>query len=343
MRWGDERYVRLYTRDTPDWIDLPWQGRTVFYELLRKVDRAGLVPLGKSGNKGLSRLLSLPLAVINTGLQALLDDGCVTKSDPYLLLPNFVEAQESRRSDVQRQRASREAARDSARASAIENAKKTNESAASMSQSVTDSHECVTPIRAQPCLLSEGSSADAPTAPTKRSRARKPRVVVEPAVPEAGVAPKPEKPVQVAWRLWRKTYAASRRNYGPYVQSGADGKAMATIAEGAVEDVEANGGSLEGLLSHWFRSYLRDPGARNYLCEQRHPLHCFDRGRPTYGRPATGGARKTLPMFQGLAAEEPDERPSREETIRMAAACRAAIGQPAKPTTLDAEESAAAL
>ena len=38
MDWANERYVRLYTRTSADMIAVGWEGRLVWYELLRHVD-----------------------------------------------------------------------------------------------------------------------------------------------------------------------------------------------------------------------------------------------------------------------------------------------------------------
>ena len=51
MDWSDERYVRVYTRDTPDWQCLSFLAQGLFCLILRKVDRAGVLPLGRSGRR----------------------------------------------------------------------------------------------------------------------------------------------------------------------------------------------------------------------------------------------------------------------------------------------------
>ena len=43
MDWANERYVRLYTRDTVTWKMWPWEARAIFPLLMRKVDRAGVL------------------------------------------------------------------------------------------------------------------------------------------------------------------------------------------------------------------------------------------------------------------------------------------------------------
>lgn len=118
MRWEDERYVRIYTRDTPEWSALSWEARALFLFMLRKCDRAGLIHLGKSGTRGLAGLVAMPLESVERALPELLDDGCceLAGERSQLVIPNFIEAQESKASTVERQRAYRERARDAARA-----------------------------------------------------------------------------------------------------------------------------------------------------------------------------------------------------------------------------------
>lgn len=142
MRWDDERYVRLYTRDTIGWRMLPWQARVLMPLLLRKVDRAGLLELDGHGAGGLALLLDIPLEIVSAGLEALISSGAVTVRDTTLLVPNFLEAQEANASDAQRKRDQRE--RDRAR---------TRLESISKSQCVTESHKVsqgVTPIRSVP-------------------------------------------------------------------------------------------------------------------------------------------------------------------------------------------------
>lgn len=71
MRWEDERYVRVYTRDTATWKTLPWQARALLPLLMRKLDRAGLMELGGEGASGIAAVLDLPATVVRPGLAAL--------------------------------------------------------------------------------------------------------------------------------------------------------------------------------------------------------------------------------------------------------------------------------
>lgn len=162
MRWEDERYVRLYTRDTTDWLGLSFDAQALFALLLRKVDRAGLLPLGKHGKRGVAIAIGHPRewGRLEPALEELLTDGCVRLTDDgaTILVPNFIRAQEARASDKARQQKHRE----TAAAMAASQSVTPRDSA---SQDVTSSHApshantwCndashdVTPSRAVPCL-----------------------------------------------------------------------------------------------------------------------------------------------------------------------------------------------
>jgi len=114
VNWEDERYVRLYTRDTADLLAVGWEGRLVFYELMRKVDRAGVADF--DGDVGLlAELLRIPREVCERGLERLTARGSVEVTDKHVVIPNFIEAQEARQSASQRQREHRARRRDRAR------------------------------------------------------------------------------------------------------------------------------------------------------------------------------------------------------------------------------------
>ena len=114
MRWEDERYVKVYTRDTPEWCVLSWEARACFLLLIRAVDRAGMLRLGPAGAKSLAALIRVPVDVVERVLPELEADGCVRVKDGTIIVPNFCEAQEARQSDKARARTARERARASA-------------------------------------------------------------------------------------------------------------------------------------------------------------------------------------------------------------------------------------
>jgi len=116
MRWEDEDYVKLYTRDTPEWLAVPLFARCFFYELTRKADRAGIIRLGKQGVKALAAAVRSTPEEVQPLLDALLEDGCVVLKDDRLVIPNYVRAQTARSSDRTRKQAERQRDRDLAMA-----------------------------------------------------------------------------------------------------------------------------------------------------------------------------------------------------------------------------------
>ena len=113
MDWSNERWVKLYTRDTGDLLAVGWEGRALFYELLRKADRAGVVD--ETDPAILAALSRMPFEVVERVLPKLVARGCIEITDGAIVLPNYLEAQEAPRSDAARQRESRARRRDRAR------------------------------------------------------------------------------------------------------------------------------------------------------------------------------------------------------------------------------------
>lgn len=111
MDWSNERYVRVYTRDTTTWKLMDWRGRVVLSLLFRKVDRAGVLDVGHDGVLGLAAVLELPLDLVEAGLAQLTTSRggmpTVVDTGTAYVIPNFVEAQEAPQSDQQRKRESR--------------------------------------------------------------------------------------------------------------------------------------------------------------------------------------------------------------------------------------------
>lgn len=109
MDWTNERYVRLYTRDTTTWRRLGWDGQNVLMHLLRKVDRSGCLELGELEPwEAVMLHIGCPEDAARRGMDALLRVGTVTIRDGHITLPSFVEAQECTKSDRQRAREYRE-------------------------------------------------------------------------------------------------------------------------------------------------------------------------------------------------------------------------------------------
>lgn len=107
MDWANERYVKLFTRDTPEWLCWCWQARALWPLLIRKAERSGVIAT-KLGTRGLAALVGLPVEVVDAGVADLLVDGCLVTHELGYVLPNFIEAQETPQSNKQRQKDSRE-------------------------------------------------------------------------------------------------------------------------------------------------------------------------------------------------------------------------------------------
>lgn len=214
MNWEDERYVRLYVRDTVTWKLMGWQARCLLPLLLRKVDRVGCLNLDGAGAEGIAALVDIPLEVADPGFRALMARGVVEVRDGVLIFPRFLEAQEAKHSDKARQAESRGRKRDALLRDmkAGDNATERDEESQSvtnnhaMGQSVTSSHapsHDVTPSRtvlslavpsraeeAKASMLAGGPSPTPPATtqiallpdepkPARKTRERKPRATAE--------------------------------------------------------------------------------------------------------------------------------------------------------------------
>lgn len=161
MNWADERYVRMYVRDTGDLLRLGWEGRAVLWELMRKLDRAGVLDLGDD-LEILPELLRIPHDICMLGFERLVQRGVVQVNGKYIVMPNFLEAQEAAQSDKQRKEESRAKRRDLARAKQAGVTIRDSESRDvterhELGQTVTNGHAAsqpVTPCRAVPSVPS---------------------------------------------------------------------------------------------------------------------------------------------------------------------------------------------
>jgi hypothetical protein len=178
MRWEDERYVRLYTRDTVDWLALSFEAQSLLALILRKLDRAGLLVLGKHGKRAVAVAIghAARWEIIAPALEELLTDGCVRIEGDTLVMPNFLEAQEAAMSDRQRKAEQRARARDLAGAGRDIASRNVTKSPEPVTPSPDESQQ-VTPSRAVPCraepescsLPAQAREAEpAPAAPSPR-------------------------------------------------------------------------------------------------------------------------------------------------------------------------------
>lgn len=118
MDWTNERYVRLYTRDTTTWRLLSWEAQAVLPQLLRIVDRAGVLDTaGATAVEAVAAALQRwPIYVVEEAMESLRTRGVIEILADAVVVPKFLEAQEATSSQAQRQRDSREKRRAEARA-----------------------------------------------------------------------------------------------------------------------------------------------------------------------------------------------------------------------------------
>lgn len=135
MNYEDEPFVKIYTRDTAEWLDLPWQARGLMTEIVRKVDRSGILKVGKLGLRGVALIVRAPFEEIEASLRQLIDGERLLYREARgeLIVPNHVDAQGATQTDAARKRRSRE----SARAAAIGDA----DLGENRSRAVTRGHE----------------------------------------------------------------------------------------------------------------------------------------------------------------------------------------------------------
>lgn len=114
MNFEDERYVRLYIRDTINWLSLSFEAQGLLSCILRKMSRAGIIELGSHGKRGVAVIIGHPhrWETLRPALEELLTDGVLTIRKNCLIAPKFQQAQEATQSDAARQRARRERIRD---------------------------------------------------------------------------------------------------------------------------------------------------------------------------------------------------------------------------------------
>ncbi len=107
MDWANESYVRLYTRETADDLELSWEALALWRALLPRFDQSGLFAV-RNGWTSVSKATRIPLHVVEAAAAELVSDGRVRLIKEGVFAPNFVEAQTASKSDRARQRESRD-------------------------------------------------------------------------------------------------------------------------------------------------------------------------------------------------------------------------------------------
>lgn len=109
MDWSNEAYVRLYVRNTTTWRRLGFEGQTMLMHMLRVVDRAGVLDIEDMSPAEAATLhTGAPAEFSAVGMAKLLELRTLIHDGQRLVFPRFIEAQETPKSDRQRQKESRE-------------------------------------------------------------------------------------------------------------------------------------------------------------------------------------------------------------------------------------------
>jgi len=113
MDWSEEPWVKLYIRDTVQWLMLPWQAQGLLCLLFRKVNRAGVLDYGDVGLPGVARVIAGSVVLwpeMEPFFAKLLANGVVVDEPTRrrLVIPKFVEAQRARQSAKLRAKTMRE-------------------------------------------------------------------------------------------------------------------------------------------------------------------------------------------------------------------------------------------
>jgi hypothetical protein len=113
--WADERFIKVFVRDTPNSDAWPWESRAIIYLILRKCSRVGLYKIDNGESLGkpmrlrkVAANIRMPPEVVTPGVAGLLEDGVMAELRGGYFFPNFHAAQESKSSDRERQRKTRE-------------------------------------------------------------------------------------------------------------------------------------------------------------------------------------------------------------------------------------------
>lgn len=285
MDFSNEPYVRLYTRNTTTWRRLEWQGQCVMMQLLRVVDRAGVLDIeDMTPAEAVALHTGLPADVAEYGMARMLELSVCVHNGGALLFPRYLDAQESNKSDRQRQRESREKRRATAAEPVVTKSDTPSQNVTEghgLSHAVTPSHtpsQAVTLTSALPVLCS--TSAVLGSAAPDSDRAPANEVVTQTGPETTWRKPLPAMPADVRidvtaaappphvriWRLYAQVLGTDVALLGSI-----DNRATTSIAEAVTAAVGASAGdewdrTAQRLLAAWRADrYVQEkkPGLRN--------------------------------------------------------------------------------
>jgi len=139
MDWGDEKFIRVYCRDTENFSGWGWEAQALIFPIMRRLDESGEIDLcGKDPTEKLKELFpKFPVEFLKTGLEELLRTETFCVRDGSIFMPKFAEAQQASITPRQRKRAERARKRLARNASARPDAGEISAGTPQMSRSVT--------------------------------------------------------------------------------------------------------------------------------------------------------------------------------------------------------------
>lgn len=243
MDWSNERYVRLYVRDTVTWKLLKWEGQTVLTQLMRKLDRAGVLDLGGcTPYEAIEALTELPENIIKTGFNRCIEKKVFVVKNDCILMPNFLDAQETPQSDAERARASRERRRDKAKLQSVTKSDDVSQhNVTEPSQNVTKPSHPVTACHSYPSV------------PSVLNRA-------EPSYARAREDPLLKNLKSEPWHKIAKIYSSfyEKKRGMLFQQAGGFERQFMSLAVWCTEQAERDQISLESAVTRLWENYFAD-------------------------------------------------------------------------------------
>lgn len=195
MDWANEEYVRLYTRETADDLELSWEAVALWRAMLCKFDRSGVIQV-RNGWPSLARMVRMPIEVVERVGPELVTDGRVRVTKHGFVAPNFTEAQTASKSDKLRQRESRDRRREIAMAKQSENTRAGHGRSRAVTKRDPRSQDVTlplppvaeAPVALPPVALSPAAPERARDAGSLDGRDRKKREIVAKIGPEHAMA-----------------------------------------------------------------------------------------------------------------------------------------------------------
>jgi hypothetical protein len=254
MDWSNEEYVRVYTRNTTTWRLLGWDGQCVLMQLLRRMDRAGVLDIEDLEPwEAVVLHCGAPEQQAVAGIAECLRRKCIVHSGRQLMAPRFIEAQTASKSDKLRAKESRDRRHASASQNVTPPSRNEPDTVTESDAGVTVGHTASQPVTPRhaaslSALLCGASLTDA----MRCDAAPAPISDLEPGEPEPAT-PLPE---QIR-RSYRRRFHDALKSY----PAEANGKAVAKLANWCADNADNHNTLPEALAERVLDGLFRSPTA----------------------------------------------------------------------------------